>query len=313
MALDNPNFENFWSLESVFALGSVNVRDVANASPPPVQAANFYSALQNWDQKLRSGIRSFDGDLSPVEISLRQDVFELADVKTVNGQTVALDLNPLTNPDWQTDKAIQDTNIRRFQNLLLNHGRYFQQSTKFRGFLLPFSLSYYDVGFTGGRLGQANLFTLINAWNFRVQKFKVKAVEVPGKSAFTGSSTPIYFAQAGLVSNIDFFERASGRVNTQRRVREFNLDNFVRYNKEDLGRTDNAPYLLFSIAKKNAFPTDQEIPAAADMLKLFWSPFCSEWLLEFAPRNDLEIENLQDIVLEMTVDTGVPNPPVWIN
>lgn len=240
LSLGDANFDRFWSLESVFSLGSVNVRDNANAAPGPQQANFFYSALKKWDEILRTGIRAFDGDLPPVEISLRQDVFELADVKTQAGAIQYLDVSPITNPaGYLGDLEIKRNNLRRFKNLLLNHGLYLTGQNnlpvgdKYRGFLLPFSLSYYDAGYTRGRLGVANLFTPINAWNFRVSKFKVKIIPETGKTVFTGQpTTPILFAQAGLVSNLDFFERNAGRVNTQRRVREINLDNYVRYNLE---------------------------------------------------------------------------------
>jgi len=319
VALPDSNFDRFWSLESVFSLGSVNVRDVANASPPPTQAANFYSALHAWDTLLRGGIRAFDGDLAPVEISLRQDVFSYPDVKTVNGSITPLDYNPFTNPDYLIDISIHDNNARRFKNLLLNHGLYFynqsgqQVGDKYRGFLLPFHLSYYDVGFTGGKLGLGNLFTPITAWNFRVDKFKVKVIPSSGKSVFTGqSSTPIIFAQSGLVSDIDFFERNSGRGNAQRRVREINLDNYVRYNLSDLNLSQGSPYMLFSIAKQNNYPADGEVPLSSAMVQRFWTPFCSNWLLQFVAVNDFEIENIDDIVIQISLKSGVPNTPAWL-
>ena len=136
-----------------------------------------------------------------------------------------------------------------------------------------------------------------------------------GKQVYSGqATTPILFAQAGLVSNIDFFERNAGRVNAQRRVREINLDNYVRYNLDDLNLTENAPYLLFSYAKANNFPTDAELDQAANMLPRFWSPFCSRWLLEFVPTPTFEIENIDDIVIEMSLKSGQPNKPtVWNN
>lgn len=319
--LDDPNFDRFWSLESVFSLGAVNVRDNANATPGPVQASFFYSALKKWDETLRGGIRTFDGDLPPVEISLRQDVFELADVKAVAGAIQYLDTNPLTNPNYLADLEIRNNNVRRFKNLLLNHGRHLigpdnlPVGDKYRGFLLPFSLSYYDVGYTRGRLGLVNLFTPINAWNFRVAKFKVRIVPEAGKQVYSGPpTTSILFAQAGLVSNIDFFERNAGRVHAQRRVRDINLDNYVRYDLEDLNQTENAPYLLFSVAKQNNFPTDAELDQAANMLPRFWSPFCSRWLLEFVPTPSFEIENIDDLVIEITLKSGQPNQPTaWRN
>jgi hypothetical protein len=311
-------YDNIWSLESVFSISSVNVRDVANANPPWKQAEVFYTALKDWDVKLRTGIRAFDGDLAAVPISLRQDVFRFADVKTVNGVPAPLDFNELTNPNYLDDLAIRDTNRRRFRNLLLNNGRYLYGvnnqpvGSKYRGFLLPFSLSYYDVGFTDGRLGIGNLFGQINAWNYRVDKFRVKVVPIAGTTVFTSATTPIIFAQAGLFSNMDFFERNSGRVNVQRRVQEFNLDNYVRYNQDSLNLSQGSPYMLFSIAKQNNYPLDSEIPTSAAMVQRFWSPFCSRWLLEFVPVTGFEIENIDDIVIEMSLKSGQPNIPAWL-
>jgi hypothetical protein len=319
LALD-PTFDNFWSLESVFTLGSVNVRDQqATPVPPWQQGQNFYDALKAWDTALRSGIRAFDGDLAPVEISLRQDIFGLPDVKTVNGTIVPLDTNPFSNPDYQNDVAIHDNNVRRFKNLLLNNGRYYyngqgQFGDKFYGFLLEMPLSYYGVRFSNTPYpGVANLFGDINAWNFRVTSFAVKVVPVAGKTVFTRASTAIIFAQKGLISNIDFFERNTGQVNADRRVQEINLDNYVRYNLQDLNGQQPAslPYLLFSIAKQNNYPLPAEIPTSANMLTRFWTPFCSQWLLEFVPDPDFVIENIDDIVIKMNLTSGAPNSPAW--
>ena len=148
---------------------------------------------------------------------------------------------------------------------------------------------------------------------FRVDKFKVKVIPSSGKSVFTGQpSTPILFAQSGLVSDIDFFERNSGRVNIQRRVREINLDNYVRYNLSDLNLSPGSPYMLFSVAKQNNYPTDGEIPTSSAMVPRFWTPFCNNWLLEFVPVNDFEIENIDDIVVQMSLKSGVPNLLNWL-
>ena len=144
-----------------------------------------------------------------------------------------------------------------------------------------------------------------------MDKFKVKVLSVDGKSVFTAPSTPIIFAQAGLTANIDFFERYAGRVTSQRRVREINLDNYVRYHEDSLNQSDGN-YLLFSFAKQNSFPTDAEIPTSVQMVPRFWTPFCSRWLLEFVPSNNFEIENIDDIVLEISLKSGAPNTPIWL-
>ena len=202
------DFENFWGLESVFALPLVNVRDNPALNSPPEQARNFLAALKTWDQKLRQ-LRNFEGDLPVFEISLRQDVFGLADVKTVNGRIEPLNLNPTDNPDYEKDEAVRRQNIRRFQNILLNHGLYKpEKPDKPRGFLLNFSLSYHDNGFTDDRLGNTRLFRTVNAWNYRLAAFKMRLLPLAGKNVFPADSVGIYFAQAGIIENIDFMERS---------------------------------------------------------------------------------------------------------
>jgi hypothetical protein len=301
------DYDNFWSLESAFMLGAVNVRDNPDLNTPPDQARDFLRALRAWDQKLRN-LRNFDGDLSVINVSLRQDVFGLADVKTVNGVTKYLDTNPV-NPEYLKDKALRDSNIRRFQNLLINNGLFLQtEPNKPRGFLLRFPIRYYAMGFTDFRLGNTRLFGTIPAWNYRLTKFKVKIISLPGRTAFPQPTAEIMFAQSGTVENIDFFERRlSSRSNDQRRLRQINLDNYLRYDPNDLGASAGSPYLLFSKAKKGDFLPDSEIVQASTLGPRFWSPFASRWQLQLNPMNLLEIENIDDIVIEMSLASGVPD------
>ena len=308
-----PEYANFWRLESAFALPSVNVRDNPDLNSPPEQAEYFLAAMKKWDATLRKQ-RIFEGDLPVFEISLREDVFGLADVKTVGGKTKPLDTNPATNLDYEKDKEARQENIHRFQNILINNGLFKDDDPgKPRGFLLSFPLRYHQNGFTDFRLGNTRLFGEMNAWNYRLASFKVKILNLPGKRVFPSSSVGLYFAQAGTVENIDFFERLSGRVGDARRLRSYNLDNYVRYNKNDLGRSPNSPYLMFSFAKQlPEYPLDHELPKTADMAKRFWSPFTSEWLLQVIPSNGFEIDNIEDIWIQMTLTTGEPScPPRW--
>ena len=66
--------------ESVFSLSLVNVRDNPDLNSPPEQARDFLAAMRTWDAELRKH-RHFEGDLPTFVISLRQDVFGLADVE----------------------------------------------------------------------------------------------------------------------------------------------------------------------------------------------------------------------------------------
>jgi hypothetical protein len=157
-----------------------------------------------------------------------------------------------------------------------------------------------------------NLFGNVTAWNYRLQTFKLKVIPVEGRTVFSQPTTPFLFAQAGVIENVDFFESRSGRQKQQLLVKQFNLDNFVRYNQQSLNLTEqSAPYLLFSLARQNNYLTDVEVPTAASMAASYWSPFCSRWILEFLGSADFEIENIDDIVIQMTLNSGKPNIPTW--
>ena len=303
-----PEFEHFQNLEAVFALPLVNVRDNPDLNSPPEQARTFLSAMEMWDRRLRE-LRNFEGDMPPVEISLRQDVFGLADVKTVAGKIEPLDGNPRSNADYEADNELRRSNVRRFQNVLLNHGLYKAgESEKPRGFLLSFPLRYYDNGFTRSKLGNTRLFGDVNAWNYRLQKLKVRLLPLAGKDIFPSPKVGIYIAQAGTIENIDFFERGR-RSGDGRRLRTFNLDNYIRYDLRNLGGSGNSPYLLFGFATEYDYPADAEVPMASDMSGRFWSPFASRWFLQVNPSNGFELENVEDILLEMTLVTGQPGCP----
>ena len=208
------------------------------------------------------------------------------------------------------DHTRRGRNIQRFQNILVDHGLYMtDESPKPTGFLISFPLRYYDNGFTGGRLGNTRLFGDVNAWNYRLQKVRVRFLPRIGTNVLPPSrSVAIYIAQAGIVENLDFFERrrASG---DSRRLRTYNLDNYVRYDSSDLGNSGGSPYLLFSFAEQDGYPDEKDLPTASNMAGRFWSPFTSRWLLQFNPTNDFEIENIDDILIEMTLTTGQPSCP----
>ena len=91
---------------------------------PHEQARAFYDALKAWDTTLANQ-RVFEGDVRTIEISLREDVFGLADVKTVDGRTVVL---VCRRPQNSEDCEKQDDNIRRFQNILINNGLFVEPS-----------------------------------------------------------------------------------------------------------------------------------------------------------------------------------------
>ena len=295
-----PDYESFTSLESVFSLPFVKVN--SSQKPPSDLAQDFLSALMEWDRLLRNH-RQFEGDLDPVEISLRQDVFGFADVKETARGIERLDSNS------EEDERIRRRNRRLFQNMLIDNGLFMTGDAETpRGFLLEFPLRYHQNGFSGGKRGLSPLFELIPAWNYRVGALRVKIEPVAGREVFEGNSVPIIFAQAGTIENIDFFER--GRERERRRLRTYNMDNYVRYNKSDLGISGSSAFLLYSFVEEGNYVDMSELPRAGNMADRFWSPFSSNWLLQFSPAlPTFEIENIDDIFIEMKLEAGMPGCP----
>ena len=176
-------FDNFWGLESVFNLSSVDVRNGLVDDPPHIQAAHFLSALKAWDRTLREN-RRFEGDLNEFTISLREDVFGLPDLKKgVGGDGEVLDINSVTNLDFQRDVDIRRENIRRFQNILINTGLFVEGDRETpRGFCVNFPLLYHSRKFSDDGRGYERLFGGANAWNYRVEKLKLRFIPIPGRT-----------------------------------------------------------------------------------------------------------------------------------
>ncbi len=312
IALD-PQYDNFWSLESVFALGSVSVKKQDSVLKPYEAARNFFDALMAWESKLYDN-RSFDGDLGRREISLREDVFGFPDLKILNGQNVRLDLNPSSNAGGpvgaRADAAAMAQNVRRFQNILLRNGRFRVENgvpiqDKFRGFQIRFSLLPDNRGFSGGMNGDL-LFGAISTWNYRVKSFKVKIKPLAGKTITQIRPIEFYFAQAGTTSNVDFFERAN--AGGARQYKNINLDNYVRYSKDSLAKTaTNSPYLRYApLAVGEDYLPDSLVPTTSNMAAQYWSPFTSEWILEVPAYSDFSIESIEDILIQIQLTSGKP-------
>ena len=310
------DFENFWSLESVFALPSVNVRD-RGVNAPHEQAAAFYRALKAWDATLANQ-RFFEGDTRTIEISLREDVFGLADVKTADGRTVTLRCQ---SPDSIEDCERRSDNRRRFQNILINNGLFVNPldssagPAKPTGFLLRFPLRYTMTD----RFGVDRLFGDTGAWNHRVAGIEAKIVPVEGQDVIDSDVSgreelDVIFAQGGLSEYVDFFERSKAPEDVA--FRSINLDAYVRYGR-DLRRLGNAPFLrTSSLPARNRYPSevgaDGRLRPTADMAGAFWSPFATRWYFQVHPVNGLQIEHIDDIMIRMRLVTGRPGClPGW--
>ena len=126
-------------------------------------------------------------------------------------------------------------------------------------------------------MGNTRLFGEVNAWNYRVAKLKMRIVPLDKKRVFPSDSVEVYFAQAGIIENIDFPGARSTVVVAVISVgsRPTIWTTTFRYDTSDLGRSGNSPYLLFSFARQGAYPSDEEVPKAAAMSGRFWSPFAS--------------------------------------
>ena len=310
------DYENFWSLESVFALPSVNVRDRDGSKKPHEQARDFYGALQQWDTTL-AGLRILEGDPITVDISLRQHVLGLADVKTVDGGVTV----PLNCPGSEEDCREIDDNRRRFQNTLINNGLFVESSAetdtvKPTGFLLRFPLGLHQADRLGNLLFRDN-----GTWNHRVGGIRARIVSIPAENVverrFEQDVLDIIFAQGGISEYVDFSERS--RAPDDRRLSFVNLDNYVRYG-DDLRRLDRSqPFLRVSTlpargegAYHHEILPNGRLRPTADMAGAFWSPFATRWYFQVNPVNGLQIENIDDIQIQMRLVTGRPGcPPGW--
>lgn len=294
----------------------MNVRDRGNAIAPHEQARHFYEALKQWDRILAEQ-RFFDGDARTIEISLRQDVFGLADVKTEDDRTVTLDCRW---PDLQ-DCEKRDDNRRRFQNILVNNGLFATGvdpsagPAKPTGFLLRFPLSYTMTD----RFGVDRLFGDTGGWNHRVAGIEARIVPVEGEEVIDSDVSgrmemDVAFAQGGLSEYVDFFERSKAPDDVA--LRSINLDAYVRYGR-DLRRLGSAPFLRSSsLPTRNEYPsavgTDGRLRQTADMAGAFWSPFATRWYFQVHPTNGFQIEQVDDVVIRMRLVTGRPGcPPGW--
>ena len=289
---DTGLYDNFTSLESVFALPFVNVRHGRAAAGTAIdQATRFLAALEVWDRRLRTVYRRTPAEPLVVPISLRQDVFPYADGDPV-------------------DAVLRRRNVRRFQNLLSEH-----VNADGGNLILKFPLGYFDAGFSNFKRGTNRLFGNVNGWNYRIHKFKVRIVPTDGERVFSEKYAEIYVAQGGIVSNVNFFSRPRGLARSSEDPRggeqllRNDLNKYVAYNTTDLGDTIYAPFAFSSYAGHTDYPEEEDIPLTSEMGSWHWSPFASEWMLQIYLTNTFEIENVEDIRIEMTLKVGPPDAP----
>ena len=156
-------------------------------------------------------------------------------------------------------------------------------------------------------MGQDLLFGEISTRNYRVRSFKVEIRQGVGRQVSAIRPLEFYFAQAGTTSNIDFFERPKDGGAGVRQYKNTNLDDYVRYDKESLGRTGaSSPYLRYAPIGVDDFIPDAELPATANMGPQFWSPFATRWILEVPPYSDFSIESIEDIIIRLELTSGAP-------
>ena len=315
------NYENFTNLESVFALPFVNVRNGRSAVGTPIeQATRFLDALELWDRRLRRN-RILRFDPLVVEVSLRQDVLPYADIEVVNGVPRELAACPNSGgagagPDACDSAAaeLRAQNVRRFQNLLRDQIR---PGVGNSNLLVKFPLGYFDAGFANYKRGTSRLFGNVNGWNYRIAKFKVKIVPMNGEPV-SRERIEIYVAQGGIVSNVSYFARPrrivgseDGGLYGEQLVRN-DLNKYVAYDREDLGGTTFAPFAFSSVAGHGDYPPEDRNSDTSNMASWYWSPFASEWMLQIYLPNTFEIENIEDVRIEMTLEAGPPDAPnLW--
>ena len=256
-----------------------------------------------------------------MEVSLRQDVLPYADIEVMDGVPRELASCPNSDgagaaPDACDSAAdeLRSQNIRRFQNLLRDRIRTGDGNSNL---LVKFPLGYFDAGFANYKRGTSRLFGNVNGWNYRIDKFKVKVVLMDGEPV-SEEEVEIYVAQGGIISNVSYFARPRRVVGAgddglygEELVRN-DVNNYVAYDLEDLGGTTFAPFAFSSVAGHGDYPSEDRIPNTSNMESWYWSPFASEWMLQIYLTNTFEIENIEDIRIEMTLEAGPPDAPtLW--
>ena len=293
-------YDAFSSLESVFALPFVDIRDRGQVSPVD-GAGHFRDALMAWDAALCDARGDADGSSFTVEISLRQDVFGFADLREgVDGRPVLL--------DGVGDEGMRRRNLQRFQDVLIRNGIYMPRFTEPKGFVLDFALSHDQPGYSNDKRGLEPLFDDLRAWNHRVAQIEVMVEREDGGSSAmsTESGTFFYIMQTGTVGRLDYQQARRGPED--QRAESYDLSRFVDYDASDLRRSRAAPTLLPRAAVlSDSWLRDGDL--GEEPMKVggrYLSPFASKWLLQIGPDVNLEIQNIRDVWIRMLVASGRP-------
>lgn len=299
----NGAYNNFFDLDSVFALGSVQVANKLSESPS-ILAEDFYDALEAWDKMLRDCRKSNSPLQSEVIVSLRQDIKGWRDIKQdFDGKWVEIDPN--------INDHIYRSNVERFHTWLhdnLTEKRYTKKDRLRLTFAMDQHSKRYTIKRRNNTLIQDQIIPVfdLNSWNYRVNMIQIKIKSISGQMPLGKTIEAIaHIAQDGIIYNYSAAERLS---NNSRQSGDpawyFNLENYVDYDPIDLSRSELGQYFL---AQTNAF-VDRFKESTGT---LNWSPYCSKWILQIVS-DEIDIDSIDDIELKIQYSYGVPKDVKWL-
>ena len=304
-------YEQFNNLESIFKLGSVQLKD-RDVRSSNLLAKLFLEALRDWDSRLRSCRNLITNRLQPVEISLRQDIKGWRDIqKSDQGWEVARD-----------NSRIKKSNIKNFQRWLNENKKSFQSKPDQIGAIQsinrlrlqfpiePLSFSYHV---NNGTLLKANIIPRItnNPWNLRIKNVSFKIEKADSNPVFSinpGDITSVYLAQAGITYNFSASEicrNQNSELCPPPSIKE--LEKYVRYDASQLNLSGLGHYFML---RSSISGDGDDYRHGIEIENKMWSPYCSEWILEIITDKIpfIRIDQIHDILIKFEYSDGVPPP-----
>ena len=301
----NGAYNNFFDLEGVFALGSVQVGNRLSERPSQL-AEDFYKALEAWDKKLQECRKSISPEEREVTVSLRQDIKGWRDIKQEpNGKWVQI--------DTRSNNHVYQSNLERFHTWLRDN-RIVKAGNNKDLLHLIFSMDHhtrkYEIKERTNELNKEQIIPHrdLNSWNYHVKTIEISIKSINGKYPLGSDRDAIaHIAQDGIIYNYSAAERRRSSSQLDYPPWKINLENYVDY-KYDLSLSELGQYFL---AETNAF-VDSFGPLNVSTRKLMWSPYCSKWILQIVSK-EIDIDNIDDIELKIKYSYGVPEDNVhWL-
>lgn len=201
----NGAYNNFFDLESVFALGSVQVGNRLSESPSQL-AGDFYKALEAWDKKLRECRKSISPEEREVIVSLGQNIKGWRDIKQEpNGKWVHI--------DTRNNDHVYQSNLERFHTWLRDN-RIVKKENNKDLLRLTFAMDHhsrkYEIKERTNELIQEQIIPHLdlNSWNYQVKMIEISIKSINGKYPLGSDRSAIaHIAQDGIIYNYSAAER----------------------------------------------------------------------------------------------------------